>query len=62
MDTLQGLINILSTPVANRKGVTFTPENCKDWVELLENLKDKLNHEKILQDYYNIYNESLMNA
>ena len=35
MNALESLIGILSTPIAKRKGVTISAEDCKIWVEEL---------------------------
>ena len=44
MDTLESLIGMLTTPIAKRKGVTISAEDCKIWAEEL--VKD-------LRLYYN---------
>ena len=36
-NVLQQLINLLNTPIAQRKGVTIPPDDCKIWVEELSN-------------------------
>ena len=35
MNALESLIAVLSTPVAKRKGVTISAEDCKVWAEAL---------------------------
>ena len=39
MDALSSLIAILETPVAKRKGVTISPEDCEIWVEELRKIQ-----------------------
>ena len=36
MDIIESLKAVLSTPIAKRKGVTFSAEECKIWVEEME--------------------------
>lgn len=36
MDVVESLKGVLSTPVAKRRGVTFSAEECNLWVEELE--------------------------
>lgn len=35
LNTIQSLIGALNSPIAQRKGVTISPEHCKIWVEEL---------------------------
>ena len=35
INTIQSLIGVLNSPIAQRKGVTMSPEHCKIWVEEL---------------------------
>ncbi len=35
MDALSSIISILTTPIAKRKGVTISAEDCKIWAEEL---------------------------
>jgi hypothetical protein len=35
LNTIQSLIGVLNSPIAQRKGVTISPEHCKVWVEEL---------------------------
>jgi len=35
LNTIQSLIGVLNSPIAQRKGVTISPEHCKIWVEEL---------------------------
>ena len=35
MDALESLIGMLTTPIAKRKGVTISAEDCEIWVEEL---------------------------
>jgi hypothetical protein len=40
MNALESLIEVLSTPVAKRKGVTISAEECKIWVEELNKYEE----------------------
>ena len=42
LNTIQSLIGVLNSPIAQRKGVTISPEHCKIWVEVLS---------KFMQEY-----------
>ena len=42
LNTIQSLIGVLNSPIAQRKGVTISPEHCKIWVEELS---------KFMQEY-----------
>ncbi len=44
MNALESLMGILSSPIAKRKGVTISAEDCEIWVEELG---------KDLKEYYN---------
>lgn len=35
LNAIQSLIGVLNSPIAQRKGVTISPEHCKIWVEEL---------------------------
>lgn len=35
LNTIQALIGVLNSPIAQRKGVSISPEHCKIWVEEL---------------------------
>ena len=42
LNAVESLIEIMRSPIAKRKGVNISPEDCKIWVEELENyLKEK---------------------
>ena len=51
MNALESLIAVLSTPVAKRKGVTISAEDCKVWVEELKKYEEHVRKE--LKEYYN---------
>jgi hypothetical protein len=40
MNALENIITILKTPVAKRKGVTISAEDCAIWAEELEKYND----------------------
>lgn len=40
MNALESLIAVLSTPVAKRKGVTISAEDCKVWAEVLRSYEE----------------------
>ncbi len=42
MDVIESLKAVLSTPIAKRKGVTFSPEECRIWVEEMEKVDIKV--------------------
>jgi hypothetical protein len=41
MDALRSIIGILETPIAKRKGVTISAEDCAIWVEELKKVLKK---------------------
>ena len=52
MNALESLIEVLSTPVAKRKGVTISAEDCKIWVEELRKYEEHVTKE--LKKYYEL--------
>lgn len=42
MNALESLIAILTTPVARRKGVTISAEDCKVWAEELKKYEEDI--------------------
>ena len=52
MNALESLIAVLSTPVAKRKGVTISAEDCKVWVEELEKYEEHVRKE--LKEHYKL--------
>jgi hypothetical protein len=46
MDALASMIALLETPIAKRKGVFISPEDCKIWAEELTNLQLKFYQDK----------------
>lgn len=52
MNALESLIAVLSTPVAKKKGVTISAEDCKVWVEELRNYEEHVTSE--LKKYYEL--------
>lgn len=57
MNALENIITILKTPVAKRKGVTISAEDCAIWAEELEKYND---HVKIaLKQCYDATNRLL---
>ena len=49
-NVIDSLIGILTTPVARRKGIYISPENCQIWAEELEKCKTEKNHDDITGD------------
>ena len=45
MNALESLIAVLSTPIAKRKGVTISAEDCKVWVEVLSGYEEHIRSE-----------------
>ena len=41
MDALSSMISFLTTPIAKRKGVVITPEDCAIWAEELTKHKER---------------------
>jgi hypothetical protein len=52
MNALASMIAILTTPVAHRKGVTISAEDCKVWVEELRSYEEHVTNE--LKKYYEL--------
>ena len=50
MNALASMIAILTSPVAHRKGVTISAEDCKVWAEELRNYEEHVTKE--LENYY----------
>ena len=42
MDALASMITLLETPIAKRKGVFISPEDCKIWAEELTKFQLKI--------------------
>jgi len=41
MDALSSIISILTTPIAKRKGITISAEDCEIWAEELTKYQNK---------------------
>jgi hypothetical protein len=52
MNALASMITILTSPVAHRKGVTISAEDCKVWAEELRNYEEHVTNE--LKKYYEL--------
>lgn len=52
MNVIHSLIAVLTTPIARRKGVTISPDECKIWVEELEKYDNHVSSE--LKKYYEL--------
>lgn len=52
MGPLSSLINIMTSPVAKRNGVTISAEDCAVWVEVLTKQQDHVRSE--LKKYYEL--------
>ena len=48
VNVIESLIGILTTPVAKRKGIYVSPEDCQVWAEELEAFRD--GREVIIKD------------
>ena len=42
MDALASMIGLLETPIAKRKGVFISPEDCEIWAEELTKIQIKI--------------------
>jgi hypothetical protein len=52
MNALASMIAILTSPIAHRKGVTISAEDCKVWAEELRNYEEHVTKE--LKNYYEL--------
>lgn len=48
---IEQLINVLSTPIAQRKGVTISAEDCKIWVEELRHYLSMQEWSRAMEKY-----------
>ena len=50
-NAVEQMIHLLSTPMAQRKGVIISAEDCKVWVEELRNYLDMIAFSEAIDEY-----------
>ena len=52
MNAIDSLMAVMTTPVAKRKGITISAEDCKVWVEVIDKQMNYMRSE--LKKYYEL--------